>query len=116
MIKVGTILYWLTTENDGSPTVEEYHVRTIRGGKITAIWKLKCTWGKRSTKNGDFGWLDPIPAWTRKSWYIGAPLPFKFFTTKRQAILDAIKNTTADDFETTAEWEIFNAKIKRMRY
>ena len=116
-MKVGQTLYMIGADPDGTPTVETWIVRTIRGGKITAIWKLSHTWGKRSRKHGDFGWLDPIPAWCRKTWRADQPMPvwFQLFTTKRQAIRDAIKDHDPDDFDTLEQADRFITKLQRMR-
>ncbi len=76
MIKVGDI-FWECAVSDGSGEVEwdQWVVRTIRGGKVYVILKASYTWGKLSTRHGDFGWLDPIPEWCRKSWRVGETIP-----------------------------------------
>lgn len=122
-MKVGQTLYMIGAETDGTPTVETWIIRTIRGGKITAIWKLSHTWGKRSKKHGDFGWRDPIPAWCRKTWRIidmerwprSGPFDYSLFTTKAAAIRDAIKTHRADDFDTDEQADRFITKLRRMR-
>ena len=113
----GQTLYMIGCEEDGRPTTETWIVRTIRGGRITAIWKLSHTWGKRSKKNGDFGWIDPIPAWCRKTWVADKPMPswFFLFTTKRQAIANAIKTFEREDYDSDEIAERFLAGLKRMR-
>jgi len=120
---VGQPLYAIGEEPDGKATIETWIVRTVRGGKITAIWKLSHTWGKRSRKHGDHGWLDPIPAWCRKTWRVvdmerwprSGPFAWMLFTTKRAAIRDAIKTTEPDDFDTTEQYDRHIASLKRMR-
>lgn len=114
--KVGSIFYsyhaW--SYNDGSTEVElkEWHVRTIQcrrgtqtryGHKrynadlfnekyVNITAKVKgITWGKRSRKNGDYGWLKSIPSCYREQFMVGEPLPYGVFTTKLQALLFAIK-------------------------
>lgn len=117
VMKIGKTLYYVGSEPDGNATIETWIIRTIRGGKITAIWKLSCTWGKRSKKAGDFGWLDPIPAWCRRTWRANEPIPswFGLHTTKRQAIADALKTTEPGDFDTQAEYDRHITSLKRMR-
>tara|TARA_X000000950_G_C13724332_1_gene581558 strand:- start:560 stop:892 length:333 start_codon:yes stop_codon:yes gene_type:complete len=48
------------------------------------------TWGKRSRRNGDFGWLKSIPAWCRQSFVEGDDLPIGFYTTQLAAFKSAI--------------------------
>lgn len=59
--------YWKAAfdEEAGKVDVEEYGCRSIRSGRASMILKASWTWGKRSKKNGDFGWLDPVPTWCR---------------------------------------------------
>lgn len=123
-LTVGQSLYSISNEPDGKATVDTYVVRTIRGGKITAIWKLAgITWGKRSPKTGDYGWLAKIPAWCRKTWTIASmekagrsgPFAYSLFTTKRAAILDAIKSAVADDFDTVEQFDRYVSSLKRMK-
>lgn len=102
--KVGQSLWMVMIDDDSKITMEEYVIRTIRGGKVHAIWKLQCTWGKRSTKSGDFGWLSPIPAWTRNSWKIDGE-PWNLHTTKLQAIRSELKGLDIDDFQSEALFE-----------
>lgn len=117
MIKPGDTLYAILHEDDGTPTVERWIVRTVRGGKATAIWKLTHTWGKRSKKHGDFGWLDPIPAWCRKSWRIaGSSLPVGLYWTKAEAIKAEQKaEYIPDDFDNQAQFEKYTSMIAKMR-
>lgn len=122
-LTVGQPLYCVGEEPDGKATIETWIVRTIRGGKITAIWKLSHTWGKRSKKHGDIGWCDPIPTWCRKTWRVvdmerwprSGPFAWSLFTTKRAAIRDAIKTTEPDDFDTPEQYDRHIASLKRMR-
>jgi hypothetical protein len=96
-MKIGQILYACYSDSDtGKVSFEEYHVRTIRKGKVYAILKASFTWGKRSTKNGDFGWLDPVPAWCRQR--VDGNMCSWIFTTKLQAIRDEIKGHHPDDY------------------
>ncbi|QBQ72130.1 hypothetical protein Milano_108 [Agrobacterium phage Milano] len=94
-MKVGQILYaCYSDDTTGKVSFEEYHVRTIRKGKIYATLKGSFTWGKRSSKHGDFGWLDPVPAWCRQR----VDLCSWLFTTKLQAIRNEIKRHHPEDF------------------
>lgn len=116
MTRVGQTLYQILHEDDGKPTVEEWIVRTVRGDKATAIWKLAgITWGKRSKKHGDFGWLDPLPAWTRQTWRIEGTGPLGLRTTKKAAVAEALKNAEPDDFDTPEQFERYVAGLKRIR-
>lgn len=118
-LTIGQTLYMIGGEPDGKATVETWMIRTIRGGKITAIWKLSHTWGKRSRKHGDYGWLDPIPAWCRKTWRDegkrSGPYAWSLFTTKRAAVQDALRTTQPDDFDTPQQYERHIDSLKRMR-
>lgn len=112
--KVGQIFYWVAVEPDGKCSMEEHHVRTIRGGYVHAIWKHSFTWGKRSTKNGDFGWLRNIPAWCRDKWPETGK-PHSKFTTKRQAIVHELKTLTVDDFDSDAGYERATRTLRAMK-
>ncbi|NTI22398.1 hypothetical protein G6M87_11065 [Rhizobium rhizogenes] len=99
---------------DGVCTTEEYHVRTIRGGDVHLIWKLECTWGKRSSKSGDFGWLKRIPAWTRTKWRVSGEPPPHLKTTKLAAIRHELKTAVAGDFDTDEAFEKAKKTLKSM--
>lgn len=116
-MKVGQILFCIypDADDEGKPIVEQWHVRSIRGGKITAIWFSSTTWGKRSKKHGDFGWLDPIARYARKSWKVDGPLPWGLFTTKKQVVRFELKIAQASDFDDPANLERWVAALKRMR-
>lgn len=108
VIKVGVTLYLVlsSTDNGKSKTeITEWVVRSIRKKRgpqtkyndkrfgngdnndyVNLIWKIDgVSWGKRSSKNGDFGWLK-IPSFCRKQFRVGNDLPHGFFTTKRAAL------------------------------
>jgi hypothetical protein len=114
MVKPGKVYYAITITDDGKITVENWVVRTVRGGKITAIWKLPYTWGKRSTKNGDFGWLKNIPTWCRRTWKVDTE-PYSIFTTKRRAIQYELKHVEPGDYDTPEQYAAIVAKLKRMK-
>ncbi len=126
VIKVGTTLYLAlsSTENGKSKTeITEWVVRSIRKKRgsqtkyndkrfgngdnndyVNLIWKIDgVSWGKRSSKNGDFGWLK-IPNFCRKQFRVGDDLPLGMFTTKRAALKSAEK-----DHIETIKW--YDGKI-----
>lgn len=110
-MKVGQILYACYSDSDtGKVSFEEYVVRTIRKGKVYAIMKAPFTWGKKSSKHGDFGWLDPVPAWCRQR--VDGDMCSWLFTTKLQAIRAEIKDHHSDDF---ASPEIAEKALKTLK-
>ena len=130
-IKVGLVLYQFnayTDDETGKSSVEcyEWVVRSImkkRGSqsqygvkKSTAeFWQQRyvhitqkidgLTWGKKSRKNGDFGWLSSIPAWARDSFTEGEDLPDGIYTTKLAALKSAI-NSKVDDIARYKQWNL----------
>lgn len=141
-IAVGAVLYEAaaSTDDDRKTTtaIQEWVVRSIRAkrgtksrfGVASPIAKEACqyvnltqklegvTWGKRSSKSGDYGWLNSIPTWCTHQFEVGQDLPLGIYTTVRAALVYAIANTEAH-LEATrgyrdkeplaseiAEWEI----------
>lgn len=117
IIKVNAVLYRYDafTYDDGSSTVDlqEWVVRSIqrkRGSQtrynrkapfaeyrqekfVNITRKVNgLTWGKRSRKNGDFGFLKSIPRYCREQFKVGENLPLGIFTTKLAALKFAIKD------------------------
>lgn len=113
VIKVGAILYTTTGfvwEGKVCIGVNEWVVRSIqckRGSKskfgfknlypedpaqyVNVTQRLDgITWGKLSTKTGDYGWKKSIPAEYREQFKVGADLPNGFYTTKLQAFKYAL--------------------------
>jgi len=109
VIKVGAVLYRAISYVDEGKTVtgfEEWVVRTIRARRNSSMWlgrdvkkmgwdipkmvnlveKSAVTWGKLSSKTGDYGWRKYIPQSSRKQFTVGADLPWGFYTTKLAAI------------------------------
>lgn len=86
--RVGQSLYDVLVGNNGACELTEWIVRTIRGGKVTAIKKDQFTWVKLSSKNGDWGWAKSIDPLWRQSWSCGQPAPLQ--TTKRLAWKDCL--------------------------
>lgn len=96
------------TDGDAKFEWEEWIIRTIRKPFIYATIKNRFTWGKRSTKNGDFGWLDPVNKLWRTRWAIDGE-PSKYLgiaTTKRRALQLAIASQkefgSDDDYDAGA--------------
>lgn len=121
-IKVGAVLYRaysFVDEGKVETGFEEWIVRnirarrnskTIRGVSLSAhgievanvvnlALKNSSTWGKRSSKTGDFGWLPNIWSGFRKQFKVGADLTYGIYTTKRAALAYAL----AEQLEL-AEW------------
>lgn len=48
------------------------------------------TWGKLSSKVGDYGWLKSIPSWCVIQFKVGSDLPAGVYTTPRAALVYAI--------------------------
>lgn len=116
-IKVGAVLFSAEayTDDQGrtSTTVSEWVIRSIqakRGSKtklgvavpgaeappvfVNLTKKVDfLTWGKRSSKSGDYGWLSSIPAECQAQFAVGGDLPRRIYTTKRAAVLFAIADT-----------------------
>lgn len=99
--KIGQVLWQASFDTEtGKFEWNEYILRTIRGGKAFATMKLPWTWGKRSKKNGDFGWLDPVsPEWRR--WWLLGKMPdwMDLHTTKLAALRYAKKQMEEGDFD-----------------
>lgn len=116
-IAVGAVLYsctaWTDDAGKTSTEVNEWIVRSIRAtrgsktrmgfatsyGRDTTQYvhiaeKINLvTWGKRSTKNGDFGWLKTIPSYCTKRFAVGSNLPHGIYTTIRAAVLHQMSMT-----------------------
>lgn len=113
-MKIGTVLYELSVnEPDGSLEWAEWIVRTIRGRWCYATVKVPgLTWGKRSKRHGDFGWLDPTPPFCRRKWLAVNPLrPLGgLSTTRRAAVVEAI--ATQKKYGDDSDYEgITNAAV-----
>ena len=123
-IKVGAVLYRaFSLVDDGKVETgfEEWVVRnirarrnskTIRGISLAArdievakvvnlAMKTHGTWGKLSTKTGDFGWLPNIWRGFRRQFQVGTDLPIGIYTTKRAALAFELASQMED-----AEWLI----------
>ena len=116
MTKVGDIFYSFHVDDETLKSeFSEYTVRTIRGGKIYAIEKNCCTWGRRSKKHGDFGWLESFNPMWRHSWRIDGKLPWGIFRTKLMAVNAEIKLYTKTDWKkwygTTEDYDKYMKKM-----
>lgn len=125
VIKVGAVLYKvLGYECKGRicVDVDEWVVRSIQkkrgsqsqfGRKLPASMqtndvyvnlterKKDITWGKRSRKIGDVGWLKSIPQLYRAQFKVGDDLPYGMYTTK----LAALKYALEDELSTVKWYE-----------
>lgn len=78
-------------DEGGKVEIEQYGLRSIRKGRAFFTIKLDgLTWGKRSKKAGDFGWLTRIPAWCRTSERVGSDAARRYAKTKAAAIRAAL--------------------------
>lgn len=129
--KIGAEYFSLNIdEENGSHDWSTHRVRSLqnrrlkfggRPGMITvryvyAILVADYTWGKRSTKSGDYGWLPRIPQWCRHKWRV-TDEPSGMFKTKKAAIqheLDRYKKYTREDFDTPGMHEKILTKLENM--
>jgi hypothetical protein len=99
-MKVGDVYYDAGYDEEaGKIDIGEYVLRTIRGNWGYLVQKEDFTWGKRSGKTGDYGWLDPIPAWCRHKFLVRNGAPKRFARSKAQAMRIAL----AKERETVAQ-------------
>ncbi|AZO67671.1 hypothetical protein [Mesorhizobium sp. M6A.T.Cr.TU.016.01.1.1] len=112
---------WFDDET-GKVEIDEYGLRSIIKGRAYFTVKAPFTWGKRSTKHGDFGWLPNIPAWARSAEGVGGVYIKVYAKTKVQALRAAIaekrryrKGCTLPDVfaECDAAITAFQARLKR---
>ena len=82
--RIGQELYETYADEDGKCEIKKWKVRTIRGGCVYAVQKSGCTWGKLSSKNGDFGWFKDIPDFLRRKADVGEKI-WGLYTTRLQA-------------------------------
>lgn len=115
MNKVGDIYHsFYLDDEDMSVTWWEHHVRTIRAGKVTAIVKNPVTWGKRSKKHGDFGWLKNIPQLYRESWSIREK-PYDLYKTKLMAINAEIQKQKKRDWYYPEDYKNYMKKLLQIK-
>ena len=102
--KINQILYRSSWDEDtGKCELDEYMIRTIRGGFVYAIAKInRITWGKRSSKIGDIGWLNPIDSVFKYRIEKGRQFTF-IHTTKRKAWLHLLKESETYHYSDSEE-------------
>jgi hypothetical protein len=112
--KIGRDLYSLVIDAEsGKCEIWTYRIRTMRRGRVYAILLASFTWGKVSTKSGDYGWLPNIPAWARRAWSADAN-PRDLFTTKLAALRSEIKTLDVDYFESQEAYDKAMRTLKGM--
>jgi hypothetical protein len=92
MLKKGDKFYHVSCF-EGKIDVEEYHLRTIRKGVAFLTVKNVCTWGKKSKKHFDYGWLDPVESTWRTRHPVDKPISKHNFLARSK--LAAAKKTLA---------------------
>jgi len=90
-------------EETGKCELDTYKVRTIRGGFVYAIAVYNgVTWGKRSKKHGDIGWLNPINPLFRRRTSINSTF-FRLHTTRRKAWSSLLQEAKKDKYIVSEE-------------
>ena len=112
VIKSGDVFLEVSAcDGDGKIEWDEWVVRSIRKGRIFVTMKTSFTWGKKSKKHGDFGWLDPIEALWRRSWRVGEEPYGQLATTRMGAIKKAIEHQKKWGDDSDYDEPGMNAKI-----
>lgn len=100
-------VYYLTDSGQAKVEIETWGVRSIQRKRysesserfVNLAKKIQgVTWGKRSSKVGDFGWLPRISSSFILQFKEGEELPFGLYTT-RLAALRFAKYTLAEEIE-----------------
>lgn len=111
-------------EETGKVEFDEYGCRTIRRNHVYLTRKESFTWGKRSTKNGDYGWLPHIPSWCRRKVLTDSDVADMYRPTKRGALAAALaaERKTKAKFKDTETQEYcalaiaaFTARLRRQK-
>lgn len=126
--KVGQTLFHADCDEvTGKVEMDEWVIRTIKKRnrldvrkRAHAVMKCSITYGKLSKSHGDFGWLPNIPEWLKRSWTIGLSEPWGLSTTKRAALLEAVKEvkrgTHSDDAEINEKFlRTLKGQITRLK-
>ena len=105
--KEGQTLYeYISSDTKGTVEIQEWRVRSIRKGRVTAIAVTSFTWVKLSKKHGHFGWAKSIPQWCRET-FSPADTSLRLQTTKRAAAVAELKavkrGVVTDDEEVKAK-------------
>ena len=115
-MKKGQELYEVWADEKGEINWSIYIIRSIRKKIVYATLKASWTWGKRSKKHGDYGFLDPVAAEWRHSWYINREPYGDIATTRigalKKAILSHNKHAEPDDFENPEIYDEVKRKLK----
>jgi hypothetical protein len=118
-MKVGDLYYDASIDDEtGKIEIDEHVLRTIRGRHGYLTLKASFTWGKRSSKHGDFGWLDPIPDWCRNRFRLEEGPPKRFARSKTQALRVALANeklNVAEGFGSEHSEQIIKTLTARIR-
>lgn len=119
-MKPGDVYFRAGVDEDGKAYVDEWILRTIRKPYGYLVLKVKLvTWGKRSTKNGDFGWLDPIEPLFRTRFRLVDGVPAGYARSKSAAFRKALaearvsRKKWSDDPEIVAEADIDIAALSK---
>jgi hypothetical protein len=110
---IGMILYTVLADDEtGTARMEEWMVRTIRGGKVYAIWKNEFTYVKRSKVHGDWGWAKSIPQIYRRKWS-KLQMPQCLHFTKQEAWNNALADNVIQWWEDGPAKDKFVRTVKR---
>lgn len=95
--KISQVLYYVHADEDtGKVSIDEWIVRTIRGGRVYAIVKTPWTWVKLSNKHFDWGWAKDIPNYCRDSCREGEKMA-QLHTTELAALRARLKSSYCPD-------------------
>src|SRR5690606_8090719 len=97
-----------TVDNGYPPLIKPRIIRYVY-----AIAVFSWTWGKRSTKTGDYGWTDSISDDWRKKWRADEE-PRDLFKTKKAAIKYEIATHDPENFDDPAEGARVLTKLQNM--
>lgn len=128
--KIGDEYFRLFVNDDGMHEWWTYRVRSIQNRNITpkeyqgrlpdrivryvyAVAIFSWTWGKLSTKAGDYGWLDPISDDWRVKWRADEE-PRDLFRTKKAALKYEIATHDPEYFDDPAEGVRVLTKLQNM--
>lgn len=125
-LRVGDELFQVYLDAENKVNWFIYKIRTIRGGKTTAICKNKYTWINKGKSSGGYGWAESIPSYYRETWVSSDGAPDGIATTKKKAIDKEIasikrnkkrflKNGWGDCFDYCPDSQIKKLKAMRLR-
>lgn len=110
--RIGQTLYTVWYDADEQKVEQwQYIVRTIRKNRVYCIAHLPgVTWGKKSSKTGDYGWLDPVHQDFRIKLLQGIPST-ELFTTKLKAACYALNKLDREDFSSNEDYNTAGRKL-----